>query len=295
MNHSLRIHRLTVTALLLTLIGCGANNGTTAANLDGGPTSLKLDMTLASSTSAATKKNDDGSFTPNGTTLTLTAAAINIDRFELYLPEGLTCSQANFIDNDVPGINVRCEEEIENDDGGPQVEAKIKIDGPFNYDLISGVSTPDIGSITVPSGEYRRLKIKTKKDANDVTLSASGTMLDTNNVSQPFSLALGFTETIDLKKCFQLVEGKLNRFTVALNVEQWFTGVDLNNCDSDDCHNLENDIRDNIENSFGVDTDSNDDGHNDQCSSETHHSSDDNGDNSSDDDDGTPDQGHGDN
>lgn len=272
---------------LLVLAACASNS-----NLDGGATHADFSMNLFSSavstqgkTFIAGLKNPDGSFSPDGSGVTITSAKVNVEEIKIKLPENITCEQAGFVESSFSQCKVEEETEIEHGVSVVKMEYEVSIMGPMVFDLISGTSTPSLASLNLPSGAYTRIKIKIKdaqEEDNTVlsgdsilgyTLVAEGTFLDATSVSHPFSLALKFDEEIKIESNgVDVFEQAINQLQANLDIEKWFTGIDFAQCvqngdltlvedslvinentpGSGVCGNVEGTIKENIKNSLEV-------------------------------------------
>lgn len=132
------------------------------------------------------------------------------------------------------------ETEIEDEhDGDCGDESEFSVRGPFVIDLLTGTSTPDLGSITVPAGTYRKLKIELhhggENDSNglhDSTLTAKGTLTLPDGAVVPFSLAVRLNENISIRNAagITLDGSTVNTILVGLAAGDWFKGLDLTSC-----------------------------------------------------------------
>jgi hypothetical protein len=262
------------------LAGCGGED--LAERLNGDATQATYQVKAVASSTANARLNPRGAISIGTSGVTLTTARLSVERVDLKLPEGLSCSAAGF----VAQANVTCEEEMEIDDsdGEQEIESKIRLQGPFVFDLLTGASTPDLGTLTVPSGIYREVEVDLHEaEAEDGLLSAGdpligntlhveGTYTGVDGSSQPFSMALDFDEEIEIESPggVQVLEGDVEPIATQLDVSMWFAGVDLSACaasgsvDIDDsessaCDNLEETIKENIKNSFEFEDDDDDD------------------------------------
>ncbi len=286
----------------LTLIWAGCGEGNLSARLDGDATQARVEMQLTSASSsglptglmAAVAQIMD---VPSAG-LTVSAAFINIGEIELELPEGMACEDAGFVAQE----GVSCETETDMEHGSEEIESEIKIQGPFVFDLLTGASTPDLGALTIPSGVYREVEIKIEKretpsgtpitDPNleGNSIYVEGAFTDGSAVDHDFVLALEIDEELEIESevGFNVLEQSANTVVAGLNVDAWFSGIDLQACvDSGDfpldsngdlqlrdddeltgqnvCENLEETVEDNIKTSFELfeeehEDDSDDDG-----------------------------------
>lgn len=124
-------------------------------------------------------------------------------------------------------------------DGDCEDESEFSVRGPFVIDLLTGTSTPDLGSITVPAGTYRKLKIELhhggENDSNglrDSTLTAKGTLTLPDGAVIPFSLALRLNENINIRNAAGIIlDGSaVNTILVRLAAGDWLKGLDLSRC-----------------------------------------------------------------
>lgn len=111
--------------------------------------------------------------------------------------------------------------------------------GPYIVNLLTGVSTPDIGTIAVPAGSYNRVKIHIHqpdgKDAGlmqDQTFLAKGTYSNMGGVEMPFTLSLKFNEVIHIRSTagMDLDAEALNTILVGLNAGTWLANLNLKGC-----------------------------------------------------------------
>lgn len=111
--------------------------------------------------------------------------------------------------------------------------------GPYIVNLLTGVSTPDIGTLAVPAGNYNRVKIhihqtdgKDSGAMQDQTFLAKGTYSNKGGAEKPFTLTLKFNEVIHIRNSdgMDLDAEKLNTIVVGLNAGAWFAGLDLAKC-----------------------------------------------------------------
>lgn len=115
--------------------------------------------------------------------------------------------------------------------------SELALKGPFVIDLLTGASTPDLGTLTVPAGAYTQVKIEMHHGQNDSTLGgrtlvAHGTLIMADGSSKPFSLALTLDENLRIKSDsgLSLNAGALNTVAVKLMAGDWLKGLDLSAC-----------------------------------------------------------------
>lgn len=260
--------------LFLVACGGGAGSGSPSdpANLDGDAAPVSFGMTASASAPSALIVTDGG-----GTTVDVTGAWINAAEVEIELPEGLGCAVVDF---ELPSF-AACAEETEMEEGVEEVEAEIRLTGPFIFDLLAGTSTPEIGAFSVPSGLIHEIEVEVDDVEEETalpagvpaelsgnTLIAVGT-LTLSGTPTPFSLRLKFSEEMEFEDLsgLELSEtAALNQILVNFNIASWLSGVDLAACiaegdvttvdgtividensNSGDCSDIENTIKDNIE------------------------------------------------
>lgn len=225
---------------------------------------------------------------------------------------------------EVPG-----EDDDEDDNNGIDDEDKVVVEGPFIADLINGTSTPSLTTLLIPSGLYTRIDVRIDEaDEGEGLLTAGDPLLgrslyargsfDYQGTSHELRIRLKFSEDIrfENKAGIEVLETGANDVVLSLDENAWFKGINLVACldagdltlesdgslvidedtGEDECGDLENRIKENVEASGsgfrddedddndGVDDDEDDDDDNDGVDD----------DDESDDDDGTPDQGPGD-
>ena len=172
----------------------------------------------------AAPRNPDGSFTltdAGGSRITVQEALANVGRIRLKLPDGLDCKDA----------------------GGAACEAaEAIIPGPMIADLITGNWLPDPGTIRIPVGAYRRIDVRLEGKSKDKpgpdsgldghSLILKGLFEYAGKADRKLSITLDFDEDVRFVSDpgLSLDSIGLNRFTIFLDVEKWFTGVDIGKC-----------------------------------------------------------------
>ncbi|MBW8888210.1 MAG: hypothetical protein JF616_10685 [Fibrobacteres bacterium] len=125
------------------------------------------------------------------------------------------------------GSEVENEKEMECEDGS----------GLVVIDLLTGVSSPDLGTLSVPAGLYNEVKFELHHGQNDSTLGgrtlvAHGTLTLADGSSKPFSLALTLDENLKIRSDsgLNLSAGALQTVAVKLMAGDWLKGLDLSAC-----------------------------------------------------------------
>lgn len=267
-----------------TVAGCGTSNkpGNSAGIVIKAASSIPAPAGVVAS--AASVKDSgtelEGGEDASGAVFTVTDATIVISQIDIELPEGTTCADVG--DVTAP---VSCKESEADDDDGP----RIRVDGPFVVDLMTGVSTPSLADLMLPPLVYNSIKIEFKDSIDDIegeddeavaiidptdpllghTMHAAGTF-NYNLTDYTFDLFLDFSEEAE----FQNVSGAtvdpatLNNLVVSFDVSTWFSDVHIGEClesggdgsvlldgsnvtiDEDhDCGNIEDSIKDALESS----------------------------------------------
>ncbi|MDB5104673.1 MAG: hypothetical protein JWP91_2362, partial [Fibrobacteres bacterium] len=204
----------------------------------------------------------------SGVRLTFTEALIHIKKIQL---------KSESDDDKCDDSGSKVEDPADKDcDGGS--EATVN-GGPYILNLLTGASTPDIGTLTFPAGVYDRVKIHIHhaegKDTSSTslggnTLMAKGTYSSAGGEEKPFTMALRFNEIIQIRNPagMNLDADALHTIIVGLNAGQWLRNLNVAGClkslgangavilneDSDmgKCLDAEHIIKDNFRTSFKV-------------------------------------------
>ncbi|MEZ4845848.1 MAG: hypothetical protein R2877_02455 [Bdellovibrionota bacterium] len=121
-------HKVLWSSLAVFAVACGG--GALSQRLDGGQTNTNLGLRVQAN-SAATNALTQALVQAEG--MTVTAGQACVEQIRLKLPKGISCDDAGFVQQS----GVTCEEKMEEEDGQQQLEAKIKIAGPFVFDLVT--------------------------------------------------------------------------------------------------------------------------------------------------------------
>lgn len=153
----------------------------------------------------------------SGNAFTLTAAHAHVRHVEVYLPAGTTC-------DGLSGASLAgCDGE------------KIRIDGPWDVDLITGQTTPELPTIEVPLGTLTRIDVRFDPSAaTDLTLTAAGTTTFDGQPT-PFTLALKFDEVarFDASSGIKLSPKIIEDTFLRLDPSSWFATLPLTQCAAD--------------------------------------------------------------
>ncbi len=125
------------------------------------------------------------------------------------------------------------ETEIECEDS----EVEFAFRGPFVIDLMTGVSTPDLGGLVLPPGNYHHVKFE-MRDRHDGSFPDGRTLMARGNLTlpdgsvRPFSLSLGLNENLKIRSDsgLRLDGGSVQTVAVRLLAGDWLKGLDLASC-----------------------------------------------------------------
>ena len=273
-------HKTLWTGLALFAVACGG--GALSQKLDGGQTNAALGLRVQANPTASTTALTQALVEAQN--LTVSEGQACVEQIRLKLPKGLSCADVGFVEQ----ANVVCEEKMEEEDGAQQLEAKIKISGPFLFDLVTGQSTPSLADVVIPSGIYRKIEFRFADVCSlgdEVTLTMAGTMLDSSSGSHPFELKLKYDDELEIESPtdIQVLEESANGIFANIVLNQWFSAVDFAECIDDGdlvetagviqinedavhngaCEEIYEDLLDSIKDSFEFEGDDhNDDGPN---------------------------------
>ncbi len=171
---------------------------------------------------------------PAGTVFSLSEARVHIRHVEFYLPDSVSCQdiQSSLIEP------AGCETDSADSSG------KIVIKGPFVFDLLSGVSTPNLHATIVPAGNYRRIDVRlddadstdgivlASDELENYTMILKGTFGYLDKSDRPFSILLRFNEDarFEADSGILIQDGTLQIVTLKLDVNKWLNGVSVTAC-----------------------------------------------------------------
>ena len=165
----------------------------------------------------------------DGLPLTVTSARAVVTALDFRLPDALVCGP----DGQTSG-GYACE----------VGEGRIKVEGPWFVDLISGEWDPPLETISLPDGTYERVEVEFD-DAHDGlvpdtdplvgnSLVAEGT-LPLSGTPQGFQLRVDFSEEARFEGQFVLGPGAMEQpISLALDASTWFSGLPITQCAEDD-------------------------------------------------------------
>jgi hypothetical protein len=128
-------------------------------------------------------------------------------------------------------------------DGGTECDEKVRIDGPWVVNLITGEATPSVENIEIPAGAYRRIDVRFEDaDKNAAkglsvpdelsgwSLIASGEYSGTS--ASQFDMRLKFNQDARFTSESGIIVGPnaTQEMFMALDVQRWFSVVSLEDC-----------------------------------------------------------------
>ncbi len=233
-------------------------------------------IVAASATSADIRSDDDDGpegEDGSGAVLTVNEGYANVEFVEIELFDSTGCETFGDYEFLPP---VSCEDD------------RILIDGPFLVDLILGASIPESGELTVPPGTYKKVKIRFGESSGlnlppghpleGHTLYAAGTVRIPNETPETtddavYSYLMPFDFDVDPEfenpAGIRISDGALDRIILNLDVNKWFTDLPIGDCIEEldpivepinfaadlegDCEDVEEALKDNIEQSGDLD------------------------------------------
>jgi hypothetical protein len=204
--------------------------------------SVNLEIKASASTSALALAKSAGLILGDtaGVHFDLADAKLVVSRIKLGSESGMgSCDTAGALMKEgEPGDSLGGETETENEkERECEDENDLALKGPFVIDLLTGASTPDLGTLSVPAGSYDRVKIEMHHGQNDSTLGgrtlvAHGALILADGSSKPFSLSLTLDENLEIRSgsAMTLDAGALNTVALKLMAGDWLNGLDLSAC-----------------------------------------------------------------
>jgi hypothetical protein len=202
-----------------------------------------------------------------GADFSMPTALVHLRHIELDLPAGKACAE---IEADLVG-------------GQCLADEKIRIQGPFVVDLVTGTSQPDLGAVVIPAGTYKRIDIRVDDGDPQEGLIEPGSPLDDyslvvktrftyNQAPATLELSLNFDEDIRIEEVSGVAVQAGTDLVAEFVVNDWLAGVDIIDCldsgeltldetgtatidDNADgaCGGIENIIKNNMKNSGQLD------------------------------------------
>lgn len=216
--------RMPFAALITTTLaaGCGTETGNGAVTVKVGLTSTGTggsDTVLVGSDA-------------QGTSLSISSARASVRHIELHRPSGKTSCEGYETSNTA---RVKC-------DGG-----KVRVNGPFDVDLLTRTARPSLEGLAIPPDTYRRLDVRLEAAKVQDGLIAAGDPLEGESLlvsgtiaypagsSTPFELALRFDGDARFEDGagFVVEADGVSEVLLLLDVAAWFASAPITQCIED--------------------------------------------------------------
>lgn len=259
MRNKKEVKRSVATVMMLLtalwMSSCGGGGTTTSGpaptEVDGGASNATISIRASDSvTNTSLNKQTLPDATDSaGGIVTVTAASVAVDKVEFEAISGRTCadiseemSGCSCIDQASSSIARSSSEEVQAVDVSDDNE--VHVSGPIVVDLIAGTSVPAMDSLLIPSGVYHEIQLKLAPLDQFSTLVTAGNPLLGNTLviegtyvtdlgSQLFRLVLNFDHEIQFESDagIDITESaQVNALILSLDMNAWFTGIDLAAC-----------------------------------------------------------------
>jgi hypothetical protein len=203
--------------------------------------SVQLEIKASASTSASALAKAGGLILGDtaGVHVDLSDARLVVSRIKLESETVKSgCDSSGALKKEgLPGDSTHEAEDENEKEKECEEEHGVALKGPFVIDLLTGASTPDLGTLSVPAGAYDKVKIEMHRGQNDSalggrTLVAHGTLTLADGSAKPFSLELTFNENLWIKSdsAMALDAGALNTVALKLMAGDWLKGLDIAAC-----------------------------------------------------------------
>ncbi len=125
--------------------------------------------------------------------------------------------------------------------GLPCKDGETTLEGPFDLDLLRGISHPALNVFKIPAGLYRKIGFKliankqdslTDWDSTSQNIVLWGRMGALGSAGQRFVIRINLTEGLDFGDPVgvRIKSDTLNNILLGLNVDDWFQGTDMQAC-----------------------------------------------------------------
>lgn len=202
-----RLHRTLLISLApLALLACEGETGTHIGNPP--VTSTGLGFLVAGDQSPSLTFADR-----DGLEFELTSASATVRDIELNLPD-----------------DTRCADVRESLAGGATCSNdKIRIEGPWLVDLVTGEADPSLERVRIPTLSYERADFRIEDDDDRVSFAARA---DFEYMQTPLELrlALRFNEDARLEAPGGVEPPEHGQLTLLLSVTDWLDGVPIGGC-----------------------------------------------------------------
>jgi len=166
----------------------------------------------------------------DNTSFEISSAWVSVERIEFVLPSGDACDE---LPGDVQAYSAACTGKGD----------RVRIDGPWVVDLVSGDFEPPLVGIDVLDGTFDSIEMKLapgsagsagieKDDVLDgATLDIAGVVALGAGVSRPFGLTLKMTvQSRFVDGGAVMIGTDADTVQLSLDVSNWFTSLTLGNC-----------------------------------------------------------------
>lgn len=155
----------------------------------------------------------------SGTAFAVTKADATVERVDLYLPAGASCADVQGLGAAGSAVAFTCEGD------------KIRANGPWRVNLLSGAAVPAFPAVPVVAGTYRRIDVRFEDDDTDVILEGT---VPLNNQSVPFRFRGELDEEVRFEGADVVaIEKELSEAILKLDPTGWFAGVPIAQCVAD--------------------------------------------------------------
>lgn len=155
----------------------------------------------------------------SGTEFAVTRAAATVERVDLYLPAGVSCSEVPGLDPAGSVSAFTCEVD------------KIRANGPWRVNLLTGAAVPPFPAVPVVAGTYRRIDVRFEDDDTDVVLEGT---VQLSNQSVPFRFQGELEGEIRFEGADVVaIDKQLSEAILKLDPTGWFAGVPIAQCAAD--------------------------------------------------------------
>jgi len=172
-----------------------------------------------------------------GVNYRFTSARAGVRDIDFYLPENTECSD----------LALELVEPVSCDDD------KIRIEGPFIVDFLSGESWPSLEGLTIPGGEYRRVDVRFDDTRSDWGILEQGDpLLDTtflmDGVIESSQALFRISIDVNIEARYRndtgLVLPQDTAASVLLNLDpgQWFASLPITECIENDEFDIVDDM-----------------------------------------------------
>jgi len=162
--------------------------------------------------------------------------------------------------------------EMEFESGTDDYELEVEYEGPFQFDVLTGTSTPAVIAIEITPGTYHELEFDIESVlSTGNSIEISGTYDDGNGNSYQFEFTSNFEDDYEIENVagIDVSIGQTTNFVLQLDLPLLFVGVDFSSAvmgndniiriNSSSNQNLASIIENNLDNIMDVDDDNDDD------------------------------------